>query len=125
MKELSLTPRFLICQVVGLSLFIVAWWLGAPQHLYEGDPTHLTPAIAALALIGILLAAFGRQRAADFISYELPILGLLGTFVGVQMTVDAAAGDFAAIREALGTAFNTTIAGIIGAAWLRLTKQLA
>jgi hypothetical protein len=53
------------------------------------------------------------------------VLGLLGTFVGLQMAVDATNGDFGAMRAALGTAFNTTIVGIIGAGWLRLTKQLA
>ena len=121
----GLTPRFLLCQIVGASLFAAAWLLGAPQYLYAGDPTYLTPAIAGLAVVALLLAAAGRQQAADFISYELPVLGLLGTFVGLQMAVDATNGDFGAMRAALGTAFNTTIVGIIGAGWLRLTKQLA
>ena len=124
-KMRGLTPRFLLCQIVGASLFAAAWLLGAPQYLYAGDPTYLTPAIASLAVVALLFAAAGRQQAADFISYELPVLGLLGTFVGLQMAVDATSGDFGAIRAALGTAFNTTIVGIIGAGWLRLTKQLA
>lgn len=120
-----MTPRFLIIQIIGVTLFIAAWWRGMPQLLWANDPTYLTGVIAGLGVFGLVLAAFGRWAAADFISYELPVLGILGTFIGLQMAVDASAGDFAAMRAALGTAFGTTIAGILGAAWLRLSRQLS
>lgn len=121
----GMTPRFLIVQTIGAAFFLAAWWKGWPQQLYAGDPTRITALIAAVAFLGLIAAAFDRQRVANHITLELPILGLLGTFVGLQMAVEASGGDFDALRAALGTAFNTTICGIVGALWLRLTKLAA
>lgn len=120
-----MTARFWILQSVGAVLFVAAWFMGWPQMMSAGDPTHITPGIGLVGLIGILCAARGKWKAAEFISYELPVLGLLGTFVGLQMVIASSGGDFEAIRQGLGTAFYTTIAGILGAAWLRLSQQLA
>lgn len=120
-----MSPRFLIIQVIGAGLFLAAWWLGWPQYLFETDSTHLTAVIALLALAGLIAASLGRWQVTEFLISGLPRYGLLGTVVGLAIVASNSGGNFESILGGMSTAFNTTIAGLMGAEWLRLTRQLA
>lgn len=85
----------------------------------------MTAFIAALAGVGLLAAAVGRWRVTEFLISGLPRYGLFGTVVGLAIVAANSGGDFNLILGGMATAFNTTIAGLLGAEWLRLTRHLA
>lgn len=120
-----MTPRFAIVQAIGLALAIAALAMGWPQYLYAADPTRLTAVIALLGVVGVIAAAAGQWSVVDYFIGALPRFGLFGTVVGLAMVATASGGEFEAILAGLSTAFYTTVAGLLGAEWLRITKHLS
>lgn len=122
---MMISARFLVLQVVLAALLAGAWWMGWPQLLYAGDRTYLTAVIAVLAFSGIIAAGARQWRIVEFLIRGLPRYGLFGTVVGLVIVTRNSGGDFAAILGGLSTAFFTTIAGLVGAEWLRITRHLS
>lgn len=103
-------------------MFLATWWQGWPQYLYHGDNTYITAGIGALAVFGIFAAWRLDWDMVSYLIEALPRYGLFGTVVGLALVAYASGGDFDSILKGMQTAFNTTIAGLIGAEWLRITK---
>ncbi len=116
-----MTPRFWLLNSILAALIFAAWHAGFLMPLFHNDPTGMTYAIAALFVIG--LASTARTcwaRTTRLIIDTLPMLGLLGTFVGFAIAFSGVVGNDAVELRDLGiaTALNTTICGVTGAAWL-------
>jgi hypothetical protein len=106
---------------------------GAPQRILASGPIHLAIGLfgaAALAMV-ILAAARGShgaeaQRFTTTLSGLMPVLGFTGTVAGIMTSLAAMPGAFpgagggadpAALRavlSGLGTAFETTLLGLLG-----------
>lgn len=115
--------KFLVVQIITAALFFVAWMQGWPQYLYTTDITHLTLVIAAISVMGVIFVASGHERAVDIIIEGLPKYGLFGTMVGLVMVASAVGHDVQGMVDGMATAFNTTIVGLIGSEWVRLTQE--
>lgn len=119
------TRRFIAIQAVGAALLASVWAVGWLTIMFAGDRTYMTSVIAAVLLIGVLLAGFERWQWVEWIVMALPIMGLLGTVIGIKIAVSGISGEEIALRDlGVATALNTTIAGMIGALWLGLTERL-
>ncbi len=123
-KQFGLTIRFALVQTVAIAAFTAAWWQGWPQFMFESDVTYLTAAIASLAVVGVMAEGAGYTNVTTYLIEGLPRYGLFGTVVGIAIVAANSQGDFHAILGGMSTAFFTTIAGLMGAEWLRLTQRL-
>ncbi len=120
----AVTPKFLIVQAIVACVFVAAWWQGWPQYMVAADKTYLTAAIAALAVCGIIAEGLGRYSIADYLTDRLPTYGLFGTVVGIAIVAANSGGDFHSILGGMATSFFTTMAGLLGSEWMRLTRAL-
>lgn len=116
--------RFTIIQVIGAALVFLAYLQGWPQYLYTTDITHLTYGITLAAIYGLACVALQRHSTVDYIVQALPRFGLFGTVVGLVMVSSAAGHDLSGMVDGLATAFNTTITGLLGAEWVRISYRL-
>lgn len=119
-----MTTRFLIVQTVAACLFAAAWWLGWPQMMYEGDATRITLGIAALGIIGVICEAIGWKPVTDHLIEHVTKYGLFGTVVGLGVVARNSGGEFDAMLSGLGTAFYTTLAGLVVEQHLVLTRKM-
>lgn len=120
-----MTARFWILQAVGAVLFVAAWFMGWPQWMHQADSTHITDAIAGIAVFGVVCAGAGRWSSVEFLIRALPRYGLFGTLAGLGIVFMHMGGDVSVLLGGVGTAFITSIAGLIGSEWLRWTKLLS
>lgn len=116
--------RFTIIQVIGAALIFLAYLQGWPQYLYSTDITRLTIFISALALYGIICVGLKKDGAVEYLVQALPRFGLFGTVVGLVMVSANAGQDVQGMVDGMSTAFNTTIVGLMGAEWIRITSRL-
>lgn len=129
------SPRFWMLQLTGAALLVVMALSGSVVPVFIDDATYMTHGIAAVLPIGILLAAFGKWTGTARCGRIMIALGLLGTVIGFRIALSGVspdtAGDISAVRpmvasliSGMGTALSTTIIGLIGSIWLRLTAWL-
>jgi hypothetical protein len=116
--------RFTIIQAIVVALLFLAYLQGWPQYLYSTDITSLTIVISILAIFGVACVALHKDTTVEYLIQALPRFGLFGTVVGLVMVSAAAGNNVQGMVDGLSTAFNTTIAGLIGAEWIRITSQL-
>ena len=130
-----MTPRFWLLQSCGAVLVGLGMGAGFVLPVFADDATYLTHGITALFLAGVAMAAAGRWNDVRRCGRFLVAFGLLGTVIGFRIALSGvspeAAGDAGAIQPmvasliaGMGTALSTTIAGLIGSLWLRLTVWL-
>lgn len=116
--------RFWLIQVIGVCALVAAWWQGWPQTIYAMDQSYLSVVIAGLLLYGIGALALGYREFAGLLSQDLPTVGLCGTVIGLTIVAVNSGLDVESMRSGLGTAFFTTIAGIISSLWLKYSAYL-
>jgi len=158
MLQKLLLPRLFLFNAAGFVFLIWAWLQGWIQYLSDGDHTHIVWVCAGLFAVG-LLSTFARALAInrlahgqldfyvsdkvileknahlDDIAQWLVTLGLIGTVVGVSMsmgTIDISKMDSAAsIQKAVSAlfshmhvAFNVTITGAVLALWTDVNRRI-
>ena len=117
----------ILLQMIGAVLLFAAWQQGWLWPVFENDATRISWLIAGAFLLGVALLPDRKLYYIDtrWIAVILPVLGIVGTIIGFKMAVDGAAGaDFELRDFGIATALNTTIAGLIGSLWLRMSKRL-
>ncbi len=120
---------------MGGALLAIGALRGFVLPVFADDATYMAHGIAVLFLVGVFLAARGHWGDVRRCSRFLVALGLLGTVVGFRIALSGVdpttAGDASSIQPmiasliaGIGTALSTTITGLVGSLWLRLTAWL-
>lgn len=115
--------RFWILQVIGIGIIVACYLFGWLQFLIVNDPTYITLGIFGLTVFGVAMQAQGYPYVSHYLIQALPRYGIFGTVIGLMIVISGSAGDFNTIWKGLGVAFCTTVAGLIGSEWLRLTRE--
>lgn len=153
--------RLILLNAAGAVLLIWAGWLGFISILIAGDATKIIFIIATIFLLGLAsifsrakkvndsLNAMARgknpdvdptkflEKAAhiDDIPEYLTVLGLLGTMIGLAISIEGFSGmtnfDVESIKSlvigltsGLKTAFYTSIVGVVLAFWLLINRRI-
>ena len=121
MKRVTFLTEFVIALAVVVGVAF-AWQLGLVQAIWRADESYMTSAIAALFVVTVAVmmsASWGsierRWRGGDFGHWAervLPMLGLLGTVIGISMQAESLASNGMASLGALKTGFYATACGI-------------
>ena len=113
--------RFLILNITFAAILIAGWMQGFVRDVAAMDSTGITYLISGVFLIGLWRAFKGDWRGVDFAGTLLPILGVMGTVVGVIMVLGVD-GEFVSKLPGIGTALSTTAVGLSGYAWLVVNR---
>lgn len=119
--------KAILLQMVGAVLLLAAFQQGWVLPIFEQDATRISWLIAVAFLLGVLLLPDRRVKgiSSRWIANMLPMLGIMGTVIGLKITIGGMESDNLAMADfGLATALNTTVAGLIGSAWLRFSKRL-
>ena len=119
--------RHILLQMIGAVLLFAAWHQGWLLPIFTNDATYISWLITGVFLVGVVLLPNRHLCGVDsrWIAIILPMLGILGTIIGFKLAVDGVVGDNFELRDfGIDTALNTTVAGLVGSLWLRLSKRL-
>lgn len=118
--------RFWVLNITGGAVFLAGWVQGTVSSVVYGDVTRITWGIGLMTLIGLYAAYNRRWEALRYIAGILPLLGLLGTVIGIKIAIGGVEGQDFALRDfGIDTALNTTIAGIVGSLWLGFNEKIS
>jgi hypothetical protein len=129
LPDRAVKPRVLLINLVGLCLLAAAWAAGGAGLVLNADRLHAAPAIAALTLLGVTLCWRGKWEAAEWLADKLPVIGLIGTVLGVLLAIqDAQSMDLDAAKlqlfSEIGRSLVANLLGIAGYAWLSLVIKV-
>ena len=79
--------KFWILNITGGAIFAAGWIQGSVSSVVYGDMTRMTWGLGLLILMGLVFAHRGRWEAVRYIAGILPLLGLLGTVIGIKIAV--------------------------------------
>ena len=102
-----------------------AWGAGGADLVLNADRLHAAPAIGGLTLLGVMFCWQGKWEAAEWLSDKLPVVGLIGTVLGVLLAIqDAQSMDLDAAKlklfSEIGRSLVANLLGIAGYAWISL-----
>ncbi len=131
----AFVARFTVINLVGAALVAAAWVEGLALKPYQADSSGMCFLITALFLWGLWRTFWRDWQAVRWIGNTLVYLGMVGTVLGLVVTVSALSVDqvqsfesFKAIIEAIfvgsGTALYTNLLACIGYLWLGTNAQL-
>ena len=134
-RDIPFATRFAVLNLIGLALVAAAWAAGLAVKPYAADNSGMCWLITALFLAG--LAAVFRQdwQTVRWAGNALVYLGMVGTVLGLIMTVSTLSVDKAqdfesfkhivsAIYIGSGTALYTNLLACIGYLWLGTNAHL-
>jgi len=133
--ELPFAARFAVLNLVGLALVAAAWAAGLAAKPYVADGSGMCWLITVLFFAG-LVAVFRKDwQTVRWAGNALVYLGMVGTVLGLIMTVSSLsvdkAQDFESFKEIVsaiyigsGTALYTNLLACIGYLWLGTNAHL-
>ncbi len=111
--------QFFLFQVVLVTLLGGIWHLGWLQPMFLNDSSYMSYGIAVLLVLGLATGFTSHWKWMEYCISTAPLLGLLGTVIGIKLAVEGAAGEMMALRDlGLSTALNTTVMGMAVSAYL-------
>jgi hypothetical protein len=127
--------RFVVINLVGMALLAAAWADGLLLKPYRADGSGMCYLITALFLVGLGATLRKDWQTVRWIGNTLVYLGMVGTVLGLIMTVSDLSVDkaqsfesFKAIVTAIyvgaGTALYTNLLACIGYLWLGTNAHL-
>ena len=127
--------RFAVINLVGAALVAAAWVEGLAFRPYQADSSGMCFLITALFLWGLWRTFRSDWQAVRWIGNTLVYLGMVGTVLGLVVTISELSVDqvqsfesFKTIIEAIfvgsGTALYTNLLACIGYLWLGTNAQL-
>jgi NADH:ubiquinone oxidoreductase subunit 2 (subunit N) len=127
--------RFVVINLVGVALLTAAWAEGLLLKPYRADESGMCYLITALFLVGLVAVARKDWQTVRWSGNALVYLGMVGTVLGLIMTVSDLSVDkaqsfesFKAIVTAIyvgaGTALYTNLLACIGYLWLGTNAHL-
>ncbi len=131
----AFVARFTVINLVGVALVAAAWAEGWALKPYQADSSGVCFLITALFLWGLWRTFRSDWQAVRWIGNTLVYLGMVGTVLGLVVTVSALSVDqvqsfesFKSIIEAIfigsGTALYTNLLACVGYLWLGTNAQL-
>jgi hypothetical protein len=131
----AFVTRFAVINLVGVALIAAAWVEGWAVKPYQADSSGMCFLITALFLWGLWRTFRSDWQAVRWIGNTLVYLGMVGTVLGLVVTVSALSVDqaqsfenFKSIIEAIfvgsGTALYTNLLACVGYLWLGTNAQL-
>jgi len=127
--------RFIVINLVGVALLAAAWAEGLLLKPYRADTSGMCYLITALFLAGLIAVSRKDWQTVRWTGNTLVYLGMVGTVLGLIMTVSDLSVDkaqsfesFKAIVTAIyvgaGTALYTNLLACIGYLWLGTNAHL-
>jgi hypothetical protein len=112
--------HFFIFQVVMVTLLGVAWYLGWLQPMFQNDRSFLSYGIAVVLVLGLATVANQSWKWLHYCIAVAPMLGLMGTVIGIMLATQGMAGSESIELRDLGvsTALNTTLMGMMVSSYL-------
>jgi len=127
--------RFAIINLVGVALLAAAWAEGLLLKPYRADESGMCYLITALFVVGLFSVARKDWQTVRWTGNTLVYLGMVGTVLGLIMTVSDLSVDkaqsfesfkaiIAAIYVGAGIALYTNLLACIGYLWLGTNAHL-
>lgn len=135
MARVPFLARFAIINLVGAALLAAAWAEGLLLKPYRADESGMCYLITVLFVVGLISVARKDWQTVRWIGNTLVYLGMVGTVLGLIMTVSDLSVDkaqslesFKAIITAIyvgaGIALYTNLLACIGYLWLGTNAHL-
>jgi len=133
--EKAFVTRFIVLNLVGAALLAAAWAEGVLFKPYEADSTGMCYLISALFGWGLVCCLRRDWQSVRWAGNALVYLGMVGTVLGLIMTVSDLSADKAqsfesfktvvtAIYVGSGTALYTNLLACVGYLWLGTNAHL-
>jgi NADH:ubiquinone oxidoreductase subunit 2 (subunit N) len=133
--QVPFLARFAIINLVGVALLAAAWAEGLLLKPYRADESGMCYLITALFVAGLVAVAFKDWQTVRWTGNSLVYLGMVGTVLGLIMTVSDLSVDKAqnfesfktiitAIYVGAGIALYTNLLACIGYLWLGTNAHL-
>jgi NADH:ubiquinone oxidoreductase subunit 2 (subunit N) len=133
--ERSFVARFVVLNLIGLALVAAAWAAEVLAKPYQADSSGMCWLITALFVWGLVCCARRDWQSVRWVGNVLVYLGMVGTVLGLIMTVGDISADKAqsfesfrlvvtAIYVGAGTALYTNLLACIGYLWLGTNAHL-
>jgi hypothetical protein len=127
--------RFVVLNLIGLALVAAAWAEDLLSKPYTADHSGMSYLITVLFLAGLVAVALRDWQTVRWSGNALVYLGMVGTVLGLIMTVSELSGDKAqsfdnfktivtSIYIGSGTALYTNLLACIGYLWLGTNAHL-
>jgi predicted MFS family arabinose efflux permease len=131
----AFAARFAVLNLVGVALIGAAWAEGVLYKPFAADTSHLCYLIAALFAWGLVCCFRRDWPSVRFVGNALVYLGMVGTVLGLIITVSDLSADkaesFESFRQIVtsiyigsGTALYTNLLACIGYLWLGTNAHL-
>lgn len=135
MTEFPFIARFAVINLIGLALVAAAWAEGLLVKPYRADASGMCYLLTVLFLVGLVAVARKDWQTVRWIGNSLVYLGMVGTVLGLIMTVSDLSVDKAqsfesfktivtAIYVGAGIALYTNLLACIGYLWLGTNAHL-
>jgi hypothetical protein len=134
-SETGFVARFAVLNLVGAALIAAAWLEGLLFKPYEADTSRMCYLITALFAWGLVCCLRRDWQSVRWVGNALVYLGMVGTVLGLIITVGDISGDkgqsFESFKEIVnsiyigsGTALYTNLVACIGYLWLGTNAHL-
>ena len=135
LAQVPFLARFAVINLVGVALLAAAWAEGLLLKPYRADESGMCYLITALFLVGLFSVARKDWQTVRWTGNTLVYLGMVGTVLGLIMTVSDLSVDKAqnfesfktiitAIYVGAGIALYTNLLACIGYLWLGTNAHL-
>lgn len=129
-----MTIRWWVVQILGIFLFLAGLREGWVHFVLEHDITFISYLIIVFFLYGIGASFINSWSQVEYATENCALLGFLGTVIALLMALSnidpETLGDFEQLPKTftnfsvwLGTAFSTTIVGLVCGLWLYFVKN--
>lgn len=126
--------RFLILQVILISLLTTLWFNGTLAPVMAGESHYWVIGVVAVASTGLAAIFMGNRDYAEWLCTNLLIVGVAGMQIGLAVAMGAlvtslGGGDSTRIIGtfigSVGTALYVSIAALLSLLWLRINLRFA
>lgn len=121
-------PRIALVCLITAALLAAAAWAGAGDLLLTADRVYAMPIIGGLVLIGIGFGWANDWDTTEWLADKLPVIGLIGTVLGVLLAIRGVStiDDATRLRifTGVGEALVANLLGIAGYGWLSLLRRV-
>lgn len=133
--QVPFLARFAVINLVGVALLAAAWAEGLLLKPYHADESGMSYLITLLFVVGLIAVSRKDWQTVRWTGNTLVYLGMVGTVVGLIMTVSDLSVDkaqsfesfkaiIASIYIGAGIALYTNLLACIGYLWLGTNAQL-
>lgn len=121
--------RLAVLHIVAAGLLVAAWLSGALGIVTGADRIHAAPVVLVVLAYGLWLGWRDDWDGAAWVGDKLPVIGLLGTVLGILLAIRDAQGmdlDTGRLQlfSEIGNSLVANLVGMAGYAWLALVRRV-